>query len=63
MLIAVDRAEYARCPSGSCTFQYQSGYTPVISRLQHGVGSYEALNFEGYLRVANGVSLSSPFDL
>lgn len=56
MLVGVDRAEYARCPSGGCTFQYRSDHTPTVARLSRAVGSLETLSFEGYLRGATGVS-------
>ena len=56
VLVAVDRAEYAKCPSNNCFFQYRSDMTPVLASLQHGAGSYDTLSFEGYLRGRTGVS-------
>ena len=32
VLVSVDRAEYARCPSNNCYFQYRSDMTPYIYR-------------------------------
>jgi hypothetical protein len=58
VLIAVDRAEYAKCPSNQCTFQYRSDHTPLITHLQRAAGSLENLDYEGYLRAANGVHTS-----
>lgn len=54
-LVAVDRAEWARCPSGSCSFQYRSDRIPQVQRLTRFVGSNELLSFEGFLRAVDGV--------
>lgn len=55
VLVAIDRAEYAQCPNNNCRFQYRADRTPIIQLLQHGVGSLERLNLEGYYRTKLGV--------
>jgi len=58
VLVAIDRAEYAQCPYNNCRFQYRADRTPIIQRLQHGVGSLERLNVEGIYRANIGVCSS-----
>eukprot|EP00048_Salpingoeca_helianthica_P015090 m.224971 g.224971 ORF g.224971 m.224971 type:complete len:4030 (+) comp16594_c0_seq1:296-12385(+) len=54
VLLSVDSAGYARCPSGACFFQYRSDRTPYVQRMLRAAGSYELLAFDGYLRGLSG---------